>query len=103
MTGKLSSSRRNFLKGTVAAAGAVTLGSVLHGNTYDLAGTGLRPAQALALASAPPNKMSANLPPLNQKIVLHTPHVVKEIAPNTIAEIWTFEGSAPGPILHVKE
>src|SRR5260221_893724 len=103
MTNKFSSNRRNFLKGTVAAAGAATLGSVLRGNTYNALASGLRPAQVATPASAPANKMSAAMPPLKQDIVLHTPQVVKEIAPSVVAEVWTFEGSAPGPILHVKE
>src|SRR5262249_21016968 len=53
--------------------------------------------------AVPTNKMSATLPDLTGEIYLHTPHVVKEIAPQVNAEIWTFEGTSPGPILHVKE
>jgi nitrite reductase (NO-forming) len=105
MIAKFSGNRRNFLKGTIAAAGAVTLGGVIRGSSYNTLAQGL-PAQQATPASAgnaPANKMSADLPPLTQEITLHTPQVIKEVAPSVVAEVWTFEGSAPGPILHVKE
>ena len=107
MTQKIFTSRRMFLKTTAAAAGAVAFGGTLIDVTQAGAAAstihGSLLAQATAQAAVPQNKMSAILPPINSDIVLHTPHVVKEIAPGTVAELWTFEGSAPGPILHVKE
>jgi len=91
----MSTSRREFLKKATAAAVAPALGALVP------------PASnipALAQESSyPANKMSAVLPGVVSEITLHTPHVVKEIAPGKPFQIWSFEGSAPGPILHVKE
>jgi len=88
----------------MVAAGAVTLGSKLGGQAFS---PGL-PAELLSAAkqtadAVPANKMSAALPAVTKDIVLHTPHVIKEIGPDMVAQLWTFEGSAPGPILHVME
>ena len=103
MAGQFSTSRRGFLKATAVAAGVVALGGRLNTTAQAEAlppvlGRSLRDTGAYPL-----NKMSALLPPVNSTIVLHTPHVIKEIAPETYTELWTFEGGAPGPILHVKE
>ncbi len=96
--------RRNFLKGA-AALGALTL---THGisvsETADASSD--VPASAPLLQTAatyPVNKMSADLPKVNNAITLHTPHLVKEIAPATNYELWSYEGSTPGPFLHVQE
>lgn len=101
MTSQFSTSRRGFLKATAAGAGVVALGGAFA-NVAKAELMQPKPAERL-FAPVPQNKMSAALPPINSDIVLHTPHVVKEVAPGTNAELWTFEGSAPGPILHVKE
>jgi nitrite reductase (NO-forming) len=53
--------------------------------------------------TVPANKMSAVLPAVSNTITLHSPHAIKEIAPGKPYEVWTFEGSGPGPILHVKQ
>ncbi len=99
-------SRRRFMKNSIVAAGAVTLGSALSsGTSAALAATGpnVPPTTRLNSTAVPENKMSAALPAITNQITLHTPHVVKQIAPDTAAEIWSYEGSAPGPFLHVKE
>lgn len=100
MTHKLFTSRRKFLQSSVVAAGAVTLGSKFAAPSR---GPESVIGAAQATTPAPQNKMSAALPAITKDILLHTPHVVKEIGPNISAQLWTFEGSAPGPILHVME
>jgi nitrite reductase (NO-forming) len=60
-------------------------------------------AQDATPSPYPQNKTSPILPPVNGEITLHAPHTVKEIAPNTNVEVWGYDGSGPGPILHVKE
>jgi nitrite reductase (NO-forming) len=47
--------------------------------------------------------MSAALPAVTSNIVLHSPHVIKEIAPDMPYELWTYKGSGPGPALNVME
>ena len=103
MTQKLFASRRNFLKSTFAAAGAVAFGGTLIDVTQAAAAPATDRSGSLAQAAVQQNKMSAVLPPISSNIVLHTPHVIREVAPDTVAELWSYEGSAPGPILHVKE
>jgi len=90
------------LKASALAAGAATLGGSLTNIAHAAPSIPSRQPGHL-LAEVPQNKMSAVLPPINNTIVLHTPHVVKEVAPDTNVELWSYEGSAPGPILHVKE
>ena len=46
---------------------------------------------ALPPASSSPNK----------EITLHVKDVVGEVAPNVPVDLWTYDGTAPGPILHV--
>ena len=102
MTHNFLTSRRKFLRNSVVAAGAITLSGKLSGAA--LAASGVVSAGAVKRANpAPSNKMSAALPAITTDIVLHTPHVIKEIGPDMTAELWTFEGSGPGPILHVME
>jgi nitrite reductase (NO-forming) len=96
-----STSRRNFLKISAATAGAVALSGTLSKIAQ---AESVPPVQHTPVFDVvPQNKMGAVLPLLQTDIVLHTPHVIKEIAPQVNAELWTFEGGAPGPILHVKE
>lgn len=102
MVHQFSDSRRGFLK-TIAAASAVTLTATLAEVTRAEQLRSTIGGRRADVTPAPANKMSALLPPITNEIVLHTPHLVKEIAPDTNAEIWTYEGSAPGPILHVME
>jgi nitrite reductase (NO-forming) len=103
MTKPFSTSRRNFLKTTALAAGGATLGVPLTAPNPQA--TVAQPARTISAsqATSPPNKMSAVLPAVNSTILLRTPHVIKEIAPGVNTELWSYEGSAPGPILHVKE
>jgi len=96
-------SRRGFLKTGFAAAGAVAFGGAL---AKVATASPVKPEHAGRMfdtTAVPQNKMSAALPAVNDTIVLHTPHLVKEVAPDTNVELWTFEGGAPGPILHVRE
>ncbi len=101
MLQKLIASRRQFLKGATAAIGAATLNQI--GGA--IAGLQEHPASVLTQETTyPVNKMSAVLPAeTTTEITLHTPHVVKEIAPGTPYQIWGFEGSGPGPHLHVRQ
>ncbi len=104
MTKNLTSSRRRFLKGSAAAIGAAALAGTL-GKAEGLPGQvfgGARPVLAQA-ANYPSSKVSAVLPQVTNKIDLHSPHVIKEIAPDTFYELWTYNGGSPGPILHVRE
>ncbi len=104
MTSKFLS-RRRFLRNTVAAGSAAALAGTF-GSVSGVAAASSAPASSpFATVKAdtyPANKMSAVLPPINQEINLHTPHVIKEIAPGLPYELWTFSGSAPGPHLHVR-
>ncbi len=102
MAQSFSTSRRGFLKASALAAGVATLGGTLPNPVTDTLANSVRPSGKLEEA-VPQNKMSAVLPPVNSQITLHTPHVIKEIAPDTNVELWSYEGTAPGPILHVKE
>ncbi len=104
MVQKFTTSRRSFLKTSVAAAGAMTLTGAF-GAASKAMSAGKLPGISgrSALDAVAQNKMSAVLPDIKNDITLHTPHVVKEIAPDTNAELWTFDGGAPGPILHVRE
>lgn len=100
--------RRNFIKGTAGAFGAMTLSNFINGNQLDtpsaLAATLGNSTQFQARQGTyPANTMSAALPGTNSEIVLTTPHIVKEIAPGLAFEVWSFNDSGPGPHLHVKE
>lgn len=97
MTPKFITNRRGFLKSAAVAASAVALGGTLSNQRLG----GARPV--LAQGTFPANKMSAVLPKPVTDITLHTPHNVKEIAPGVNYELWSFEGTTPGPILHVVE
>jgi nitrite reductase (NO-forming) len=112
MTKGFSTSRRNFLRGAAAAAGAVTLGGVLEtvaGPAQRTQAAPIRPDAlyasngSVSVGTAAANLVNPALSAMTQTIVLHTPHVVKEIAPGVPYELWTFEGTAPGPHLHVTE
>lgn len=91
-------SRRNFLKGAVTTGAAALIPAV------GAVGSVLGPASVLTQETAYlANKMSAALPEVINEIILHTPHAIKEVAPGKAFQIWSFEGSGPGPILHVRE
>jgi len=104
----MKTSRRNFLKGGAALAGVASLASVNrlaehHANAV-LGQIFGDPQIAYAQAGAyPANTMSAELPPVSNEIVLETPHVVKEIAPGLPFELWSYNGTGPGPHLHVQQ
>ncbi len=104
MSKRFSTSRRGFLKGTAAAIGAAALTGAL-GKAENLPGRLLGGATVARAEGSPypANKVSAVLPEVNNKIDLRTPHAIKEIAPDTFYEVWTFSGSAPGPALRVRE
>lgn len=103
-------SRRDFLKG---AASATAFGAVALSGGVSMVARSSTPTAPMEMPQAqqasaqnttyPANKMDAALPALTNTITLHTPHMIKEIAPTIPYELWTFEGGAPGPILHVKE
>ena len=103
MSGKLLTTRRGFLKGAGAAVGALTLTGTLEFAQNTLVKLGGGPKVARAAETYPVNKMKADLPAINNEIYLHAPHLVKEIAPDTLYELWGYEGTSPGPLLHVKE
>jgi nitrite reductase (NO-forming) len=99
MTNHHVTSRREFLRGA-ATAGAATfipltksLNGILNSSS----------ASMIQDSGYPANKMSAGLPDIVNEITLHTPHVIKEIALGKPMQLWTYEGSSPGPILHVRE
>lgn len=100
----MKTNRRGFLKGAAGAVGAAALYGTFGQVNNPFArftGNGVQPT--VAQGTYPANKMSAALPEVSNEIVLHTPHVVKEIAPGLAYQVWTFEGSGPGPHLHVRE
>ncbi len=109
MPQRFVTNRRDFLKG---AASATAFGAVALSGSVSMIARSSTPTDAMGMPQAqatsqgptyPANKMSAELPALTNTITLHTPHVIKEIAPSINYELWSFEGGAPGPILHVKE
>ncbi len=99
MSQSTSISRRRFLSSTAATAAVATFGQMSSHLPQSLP-TPLLPA---VQGTVPANKMSAVLPAVSNTITLHSPHAIKEIAPGKPYEVWTFEGSGPGPILHVKQ
>jgi nitrite reductase (NO-forming) len=99
MNKQFSTNRRRFLTGMVAAAGTTALG--ISSAPAQAATTRVRSTRLGA--TYPDNKMSAVLPAVNSSITLHTPHAIKQIAPDMPYELWTFEGSGPGPVLNVME
>ncbi|RMF82905.1 MAG: twin-arginine translocation signal domain-containing protein [Chloroflexi bacterium] len=95
-------SRRAFLKGAGGAVGA----AALTGNfgLTDAIRTLANDTDTVRVqGDVPQNKMSAVLPETSNEIVLRTPHIVKEIAPNTPYEVWTFNDTGPGTHLHVRQ
>lgn len=101
----MTTNRRNFLKGSAGALGAIALqGLLAEQQTTTLARLLGNPQVAHAQAGTyPANTMSAVLPPTTNQITLTSPHTIKEIAPGLFYEVWTYEGGGPGPHLHVKE
>jgi len=90
MTNLTNPSRRRFLKGAaLVGAAAVTGASQLIRSPL----TSLTTPKTLVRAQGdhPLNTMSADLPAVNSSITLHTPHVIKEIAPGVLTELWTYE------------
>ncbi|MCQ3930775.1 MAG: hypothetical protein DPW16_09985 [Chloroflexi bacterium] len=100
----MNTTRRGFLKGTAGVVGAAALMS-LQGHTDEVLGRIVGdPKKAYAQAGTyPANMMGAELPPVSQEITLETPHNIREIAPGVAYELWSFNGTGPGPHLHVKE
>lgn len=98
----MPSSRRQFLQG---AAGLAGLAALYANRSNDFLNTLIGtpgPAHAQS-ATFPANRMGAELPPVSNQIVLNTPHLLKEVAPGLALEVWSYEGSGPGPHLHVRE
>jgi nitrite reductase (NO-forming) len=92
------------LRGTGAAVGATALATISPGLAQ--APLPLSVSNSVVRAQGDTfheNKMSAVLPETSNEIVLRTPHIVREIAPNTPYEVWTFNDSAPGNHLHVRQ
>jgi nitrite reductase (NO-forming) len=102
MSQQLSTSRRKFLKGSVATIGGAAIARSFGAFGNRFIGQPLGHAQAQA-GTYPANKMSAALPDVNNTIALTTPHIIKEIAPGLAYEVWAFNESGPGPHLHVKQ
>lgn len=100
MSHKIMTSRRDFLKGAMA-----TSAFGLAGGAFQIGGLSMPPLQDTATQTStyPDNRVDATLPEIGSAIVLHTPRVVKNIAPDTPYELWTFGGTAPGPALHVAQ
>lgn len=105
------SSRRRFLTGMSLLGLGLPL---LEGDvvTAGVNAPGPRPVPDRSLICGPvlpppppgqPPAYDARLGPVNQKIVLHTSHRVVEIAEGIRMQAWTFDGTVPGPILHVRK
>lgn len=96
-------SRRGFLKGTGGMIGAAMAGRVF--GSQEGTGNVLSTSRSIRgqESAYPQNKMSAALPEISNEITLHAPHEIREIAPNTPYEVWTFNSSGPGPHLHVRQ
>lgn len=99
----LKTNRREFLKGAAGAVGAAAMYGAFGraDNPFSHFTQGVK--ATVAQGTYPANKMSAVLPAITNDISLNTPHVAKEIAPGLAYQVWTFEGSGPGPHLHVRE
>jgi len=103
MTRQFFTSRRRFLKATAAAAGAMALGGALTSAVRAESTPAGFNGALFDAAPVPQNKMSAALAPVTNTIALHSPHLVKEVAPGTNVTLWTYEGSTPGPLFHLME
>jgi nitrite reductase (NO-forming) len=100
----MNTTRRGFLKGAAGAVGAAALMGLQQHTDHILAGIVGDVKTAYARQGTfPTNTMGAELPAPTTEINLHTPHITKEIAPGIAYDVWSYEGSGPGPHLCVQE
>lgn len=71
-------------------------------------GSAVTPTPDVPVAAHDPHQtFDPTLPPASsapvKEITLHVKDMVSEIAPNVPVDVWTYEGTVPGPILHVNQ
>ena len=97
-----------FLTAVVTARGTVSASAPnsMPGMDMSQAATAA-PSVPAATPSAPHHAMSPLVPPAGsettQKITLEVKDARLEVAPGVVADMWTFNGSVPGPVLHVRQ
>jgi nitrite reductase (NO-forming) len=90
----MKTSRRSFLRNSAGTLGVAALSGFVGLPEF---------APLVQEGTFPANTMPADLPAPVTEINMVTPHIIKEIAPGVPYEIWSYEGSGPGPFLNVQQ
>ncbi len=97
-----------IVSGLMVIALVATACATLVEPPQSASGSAMTPTPDVPVAAHDPHQtFDPTLPPASsepvKEITLHVKDMVSEIAPNVPVDVWTYDGTVPGPILHVNQ